>query len=179
MQGFFCALFPLSPLSDCGGIIIRGQSVSQGRPDFKQNGQYETSEGRDRSDFKQNVLYKTLGRESSCQLQCIQEMSDRSLDFVGRSCSGVTSQKLCLKPLLKTLSVKSEHYRLRAKRARATECEAFYPMPLKPLCSAEWRINNNIPNLTTLHSFGLNASPFSALNELPYITNWQFFYSST
>ena len=37
-------------------------------------------------------------------------------------------------------SVKSEHYRLRAKRARATECEAFYPMPLKPLCSAEWRI---------------------------------------
>ena len=46
-------------------------------------------------------------------------------------------------------SVKSEHYRLRAKRARATEYEAFYPMPLKPLCSAELRINNNIPNLTT------------------------------
>ena len=33
--------------------------------------------------------------------------------------------------------VKSEHYRLRAKRALATECEAFYPMPLKPLCSAD------------------------------------------
>ena len=62
--------------------------------------------------------------------------------------------------------VKSEHYRLRAKRALATECEAFYPMPLKPLCSAGKHVVSANSLLGFKKKVGLDGKHVVSTNSL-------------